>query len=220
MNVRDNPTIDHFDSVVICSPVYAWSVPWSLRRWIKGLPKQNGKKAFVFITYAGDDSNSVLRLARNCQGVGFNVVGWGRSVAPEAWTVVRTESILKRMEEHAKGKPSDDPVEFGKTAVAILKGEKPTMELPRFKTSTYDLVIPFYSKYALAMWFRVHVDRNRCTRCGLCAEMCPTGSIRLNPYPRFTVPCAGCYGCINLCPEEALESWFTKGKLRYRPSRL
>jgi len=216
-NVKDNPNIDQFDSVIICSPVYAWRAPWPVRKWIKGLAKQNGKKVFVFITYAGDDSNSILRLARNCQDVGFEVIGWGRTVQPETWTVVRTEKILRQMEEHAKDKPSDNPIDFGKTAVDILKGDKPPMKLPRFKTSAYDLVIPFYSKPALSMWFRIHVNRNRCTQCGLCAEMCPTGSIKLNPpYPRFTAPCAGCYGCVNLCPEEALESWFTRGKLRYK----
>jgi len=49
--------------------------------------------------------------------------------------------------------------------------------------------------------------KERCTRCGVCAEVCPTGATRItgNGYPAFNLDtCIGCAQCIALCPETAL----------------
>jgi uncharacterized Fe-S center protein len=60
---------------------------------------------------------------------------------------------------------------------------------------------------------RMHADAHpilkpgKCTRCGLCAEICPTGAAIL---PQETDPvydltnCIGCSQCIALCPQSAL----------------
>jgi ferredoxin/flavodoxin len=218
IDIKNNPRVEGFDAVGICFPVYSWAAPWALQKWVRNLPDQKGKKAFVFATFAGKDTNAILRLIRLCQGVGLDVVNWGKSVAPESWTVVRTEEFLERWEKKSKKKTADDPIKFGKNTVKIFKGESEKRPLPKFKRSAFDLVIPFYKPSMLRLWYRVHLDKSKCTKCGLCAEVCPTASITLTPYPKFKRPCAGCYGCINLCPTEALESLLTKSKDRYTPN--
>jgi MinD superfamily P-loop ATPase len=67
------------------------------------------------------------------------------------------------------------------------------------------------------MFYRVSLNKEKCIQCGICAENCPTGNIKVNSYPSFSYPCAGCYACINHCPTQALESWATRGKTRYKP---
>lgn len=61
---------------------------------------------------------------------------------------------------------------------------------------------------------RMHADarprlkKKKCTRCGLCAEVCPTGAARFadDDYPVYDMDiCIGCAQCIGLCPETALE---------------
>lgn len=61
---------------------------------------------------------------------------------------------------------------------------------------------------------RMHADahpvlkRKRCTRCGLCAEVCPTGAAVLPPDgdPVYDLKaCIGCSQCIALCPQTALK---------------
>ncbi len=61
---------------------------------------------------------------------------------------------------------------------------------------------------------RMHADAHpvlsakRCTRCGLCAEVCPTGAALLPPegLPTYDLAaCVGCSQCIALCPEVALK---------------
>ena len=61
---------------------------------------------------------------------------------------------------------------------------------------------------------RMHADahpilnRRRCTQCGLCATICPTGAAVMPPdgYPVYDLTvCIGCSQCIALCPRAALE---------------
>jgi hypothetical protein len=51
------------------------------------------------------------------------------------------------------------------------------------------------------------LDAGKCTRCGDCVAVCPTGAARFasNDYPSYDEKlCIGCAQCIALCPEVAL----------------
>jgi ferredoxin len=48
-----------------------------------------------------------------------------------------------------------------------------------------------------------------CTGCGICADVCPHGAIRMSremAYPEPVVSrCVGCMECVEQCPFDALE---------------
>lgn len=52
----------------------------------------------------------------------------------------------------------------------------------------------------------VKVDYGKCTRCGLCAELCPVQAIQLvNDLPKpDNERCIACFGCAVICPEKAI----------------
>jgi ferredoxin len=58
------------------------------------------------------------------------------------------------------------------------------------------------------------VKRNeaRCTQCGACVTVCPTGAFRLEPETRLVIfeneKCIGCGLCIPACPPHAMEVHF------------
>jgi uncharacterized Fe-S center protein len=70
---------------------------------------------------------------------------------------------------------------------------------------------------------RMHADahptlnKKKCTRCGVCVEVCPTGAACFadDEYPVYDLElCIGCAQCIGLCPEVALEiCWDTDNKV-------
>ncbi len=70
---------------------------------------------------------------------------------------------------------------------------------------------------------RMHADahprliKKKCTRCGICAEVCPTGAAVLPPEadPIYDLKtCIGCSQCIAMCPQMALKIiWDTDVKL-------
>ena len=48
------------------------------------------------------------------------------------------------------------------------------------------------------------IDTNRCTRCGLCIDICRFGAIS-GEYEVDPIPCEGCGFCCNVCPSDAIE---------------
>lgn len=53
------------------------------------------------------------------------------------------------------------------------------------------------------------IDKNRCVKCGICAEACPAGVIRIGKdYPEVILKkaCMACGHCTSICPREALDN--------------
>ncbi len=51
------------------------------------------------------------------------------------------------------------------------------------------------------------VDKNICSGCGECEEVCPFGAIHLHPVSEMAITCDRCDGkflCVNYCPEDVL----------------
>jgi len=52
------------------------------------------------------------------------------------------------------------------------------------------------------------VDKELCTGCGECIEVCPYNGLRLDPAEMYVIKCDVCRGksrCVEICPEEVLE---------------
>lgn len=52
------------------------------------------------------------------------------------------------------------------------------------------------------------VDKDVCTGCGACVEVCPYNGLRLDPVGNFAIKCDVCQGkprCVEICPEGVLE---------------
>jgi Fe-S-cluster-containing hydrogenase component 2 len=52
------------------------------------------------------------------------------------------------------------------------------------------------------------VDKELCTACGACVEVCPYNGLRLDPAETCAIKCDICKGkprCVEICPEGTLE---------------
>ena len=52
----------------------------------------------------------------------------------------------------------------------------------------------------------ISIDRQACDGCGLCVEICPTGTLQLVDHmiQVDSSLCDECYACVDVCPQEAL----------------
>ena len=54
-------------------------------------------------------------------------------------------------------------------------------------------------------WMRPAVDRAKCTKCGVCASVCPVDAIEMRDYPHFDYDkCLTCWCCSESCPFDAI----------------
>lgn len=52
------------------------------------------------------------------------------------------------------------------------------------------------------------VDKELCTGCGACVEVCPYNGLRLDPVGNYAIKCDVCRGkprCVEICPEDVLK---------------
>ncbi len=79
----------------------------------------------------------------------------------------------------------------------------------------YDKGIEFLEKTGVkiqALSQEVSRNDSRCTHCGACVTVCPTGAFRVNPSTREILfdnaKCIACGLCIPACPPHAMEAHF------------
>ncbi len=61
-----------------------------------------------------------------------------------------------------------------------------------------------------------YIVDDRCTKCGTCAKVCPSGNISVTDKVHFSDKCEGCLGCIHLCPKNALHLKNEKSRVRWK----
>ena len=79
----------------------------------------------------------------------------------------------------------------------------------------YDLGIKYLSDNGVqieALSQDVVRNESRCTHCGACITMCPSGAFSLEPNTRRVLfdynKCTGCGFCVRACPPRAMELYF------------
>jgi ferredoxin len=55
-----------------------------------------------------------------------------------------------------------------------------------------------------------------CTKCGICARVCPAGNISVSDKVTFGEKCEVCLACLHLCPQNALHLRGEKSAARFR----
>ena len=215
-NMKDKqpPSLDGYDLLGIGAPAYYYRAPFKVMDYLNSLPPLNGLPALVFVlygTYIGDTGNAIRQvLSRK----GAQEVGYFHCYGADFFLPYLKEGYLfspdrPTAEELAKAE------RFGREAAnrvasqeyAKAKDDPPPAaiyRLERFLTNRW------LSKQVYSRLFRI--DAKKCTSCGLCIKLCPTGNIVEVKQGRLTFgrKCLLCLNCEMLCPEGAItspESW-------------
>jgi Pyruvate/2-oxoacid:ferredoxin oxidoreductase delta subunit len=207
--------------VGFCFPVYAFGIPRLCRKYLKALPRfTKPQNVFVIIT-AGDQQESGFstgqckRLLRKINGrviytaVVKMPVNWTTFMDPP--TVLEASSIIEKGTGEAEIIAHD-----------ILNG---VMKFHRFQVPPRygwaRLLKEFLLFRYLGLYFlwRTFAVYDTCNGCGVCARICPSGSITMfEGQPKWFVTCEQCMRCVNYCPQKAIyqsKGGSTKERNRY-----
>jgi ferredoxin len=65
-----------------------------------------------------------------------------------------------------------------------------------------------------------YIVNKNCTKCGICAQVCPAGNITITDRVTFGSSCEACLGCVHLCPQNALHLNHERSATRYRNANV
>ena len=74
--------------------------------------------------------------------------------------------------------------------------------------SCYHAAYPSEDESMTTDWTLPRIDLDRCNRCGLCVEQCPTSAVEMTPGgPVIARPsdCTYCAACEGVCPQDAIQ---------------
>jgi ferredoxin/flavodoxin len=183
--------------------------------YLAGLPQQHGKPAFVFNTFGTIKGGTLKGLHDRAARAGFNVVSAFALHTPENIPIVISNGIT------AADAPSNKELARFQAAIEKLdlicrdlKEGNPVKKEVRFGLADYLSLFPrTKAKKEMGEKF---VDRELCTKCGICKSVCGYSAIELSPYPVFDQEkCYGCWACYNKCPQKAIYTKKFRGKWHY-----
>ncbi len=187
------------DLVICGSPTYAGKLPNKLLPYWKESLTGNGALAVALVTFGNRAyDNSLAELNACLTADGFHVVG----AAAFACRHVFSDTL-------AAERPDKDDISelavFGATVATrvVMASEPPAPpEVPG------DAAAPYYVPKGLDGEPKNFLKAkpktsDACIQCGVCAAMCPMGSIDPNDVTSVPGICIKCHACVRECPVNA-----------------
>lgn len=194
----ESPRFESGDLVVFGVPTYAGRVPNVLLKYLSGL-KGEGSLAVPLVLYGNRSyDDSLMESKKLLEAGGLKAVAAGAFIGehsfskvlaanrPDTADLALAEQFAKRVSEKIKALPSPKAI-----SSLTVKGEEPLRPYyqPRDRAGTPISILKVKPKTGAA-----------CTGCGLCADLCPMGSVsRENPAEIHGV-CIKCGACVKRCP--------------------
>lgn len=191
------------DLVVFATPTYAGRVPNKILPFIQNLFCGNNTPTVTLVTYGNRNFDSSLKeLTMELSKNNFRVFAAGAFVCRHVFS--------NRM---AFGRPDEEDKKiiqlFADSTIRKLQSCETVENLttPVFKNNNIikDYYVPLGTDNKPAKFLKATPKTNTelCDDCGICAAVCPMGSIEKNNVNMIKGICIKCHACVLKCPKNA-----------------
>ncbi len=188
------------DLVVVGGPTYAGKLPNKMLPDYQSKLKGNGALAVAVVTFGNRSfDNALAELCATLEADGFHTVAGGAFAGTHAFS-----------DALAAGRPNEaDRREMDAFSEQIAGKIQALRDIPEPIRVPGDAGAPYYvpkgvdGQPAKFLKAKPQTDLERCTKCGLCARMCPMGSIDRDDPSQVPGICIKCQRCVRNCPLHA-----------------
>lgn len=207
-----NIIISDNDVIGIGFPVAGFTTFPIVFNFLEKIEKVNGNQIFAFDTMGGTSLWGIMgRLKDILEKKGFQTIGDREFPMPlnlffefpKSMARKRLQKSKKRAEEFVSQLIKGNTV--WKTT-PILSKLMPYFSQMLFKITEYK----WHQKY-----FKMKVNRSKCTICGVCAAKCPVGNISIGDVAVINDHCQYCFRCVGICPALAITGIVSPSSLHY-----
>ena len=203
-------TIDNGENIGIFFPVHGWQPPKNVLRFIENTTFKFSKQPFCYtLCTAGDTVGEAVDILKSALRQKNITLHSGYSlIMPESYVGLPFMDVDNQEKEKQK-------IESSKTLLneyipQILSKEKGVMLVHRGKHPKINSrVIGGFFHKKLVTDKPFSVEKQRCTKCGACARLCPTNDIEGEkgtfPTWKHNGYCLSCFKCYHHCPTHAIE---------------
>lgn len=204
------PDITGYDIVGIAAWADFLGPPLILKKYLADLDG-NGMPAFVFNTYGNLSGKTLLVMKKWAIQRGFNIVGGHSLHTPENFPPL----IAGGMGRENAPSPLELSAFDNFISELNLWGKERSTKISFTKSSFF---IPLFPRRMSKLFMSSKkCNKDMCTKCGICAEVCPYDAVVLNPYPVFDEKkCNACWACYNKCPVNAISAGKYSNKGMYK----
>lgn len=221
--------VSDFDILIFGFPVYAAAMPGFVKEYVKkcSLPKTRG--VFLFSTLGFYGANAMTRASGYFKKLNFTVIGNGSIVLPGSDGLAmmsKNSHFIKRIKKRDYN--NLEKIKNLTTSIsAVIEKTEQNSESPKLIEMSTKISLPgLLAEGFLKLLYPIVEKRfkkkfyadNRCTLCGLCEKICPSGNIKIaDGHVTFDNRCYLCMRCIHQCPEEAIQiGRLTVNKFRWK----
>lgn len=198
------PMIDGCDAHILIFPVYSWTLPALVQRYVRRFKGVSGIKAASLAICGGGAFQASAQARRMLSRRGLNVVIDFEAIYPDNWTQMMSPPAGAAMETMLNG------------------GDQAVLEFARLWQAGQTYTHKYSPALGLLGWLiggafitlgrrilgKFYIADSSCNGCSLCAKACPAGCITMKA--RGTVPawkfnCEDCCRCINICPQKSIQ---------------
>ena len=199
-NRKESYVFSEKDIIVFGVPVIAGRVPNVLLPFLETI-EGNGALAVPVVLYGNRNfDDALIELRDILEEHGFHTVAAGAFIGEHSFS-----------RKLAAGRPDKEDLKIADGFAADIYGKlvEGSLQTP-VKVDGQEPLRPYYKprdrkgNHINILKVKPKLDESKCTKCGICAEACPMGSIKKDAPGVVDGICIKCCGCEKKCPEGAL----------------
>ena len=199
------------DAVGIVAPVYAVEMPMMVKEFLLRARIKTDYFFFIY-TYGSGYAEAFAHVELVCREKGLklsyiNAIQMVDNYLPGFEMQNQIDTLPKKNVEGQIEKLLSDIADRVETPVKIGAANKAQMAM--------------YQKMLAKRILRKdtaqdYIVNDNCTRCGICAKVCPADNITVTDKVHFANKCEVCHACLHNCPQNAIHMKNERSAVRFR----